>query len=34
MNDMQKISEKRLYTIMCEFTHLHPSETQNRRQNC
>jgi hypothetical protein len=27
------ISEKRLYTFVCEFTHLHPSETQNRRQN-
>ena len=27
-------SEKRLYTFVCEFTHLHPSETQNRRQNC
>ena len=25
-------SEKWLYTFMCEFTHLHP--TQNRRQNC
>jgi hypothetical protein len=26
-------SEKRLYTFVCEFTHLDPSETQNRRQN-
>jgi hypothetical protein len=40
MNDMQKkdlelfTSEKRLYTVVCEFTHLHLSETQNRRQNC
>jgi hypothetical protein len=39
MNDMQKTlelftSEKRLYTFVCELTHLHPSETQHRRQNC
>ena len=27
-------SEKRLCTFVCEFTHLHSSETQNRRQNC
>jgi hypothetical protein len=36
MNDMQKTlelftSEKRLYTFVREFTHLHPSETQNRQ---
>ena len=26
-------SEKQLYIFVCEFPHLHPSETQNRRQN-
>jgi hypothetical protein len=27
-------SEKRIYIFVCEFTRLHLSETQNRRQNC
>ena len=41
MNDIQKTyivlftSEKRLFLLcMSEFTHLHRSETQNRRQYC
>ena len=28
------LSEKRLHTFVCKFTHLHPLETPNRRQKC